>query len=66
MLEVALEPAVRGDDRHRRGEEDQHLAERAEAVGDDQPAEQGAGVLRAADQGDDRGDDQQGDRRPAW
>ena len=58
MLEPALEPAVRGDDRDRGGEEDDQLAERAEAVGDDQAAEQGAGVLRRADQGDARAEQQ--------
>ena len=63
MLEVALEPAVRGDDRHRGGEEDEHLAERAEAVGDDQPAEQRPGMLRRADQRDGRAEQQQ--RPPA-
>ena len=63
MLEVALEPALRADDRRRRGQERDPLAEGTEAVGDDQPAEQGTGAARLAEQGD-AGGDQHGDRCP--
>ena len=56
MFEIAVEPAMRGDARDRSGEENQHLAERAEAVGDDQAAEQGTGILWATERKDSRND----------
>ena len=46
MLGIALEPAVRGDDRDRRREEDDRLAERREEVGRDLAAEDRPGVGR--------------------
>ncbi len=64
MLEIPLEPAVRHDDRDRRAEIDDQLAERAEAVGDELAAEQGTGVLRLTAERRDRAE-QQRDRRPA-
>ena len=64
MLGMPFEPALRRDDRHRRGRKHQGLAERAEQVGDDQPAELRATVRGFATKCD-RGRKQQRNRGPA-
>ncbi len=64
MLRLALEPAVRGNDRHRRREKNDRLPECSEQIGGDQTAEQAAGIGRGARERNSGGN-QHGDRRPA-